>query len=321
MKTDAKTESTPATQVETGKQEESNQNGTTGKLFPDFVKTAEPKVKAQPVETKENEEKPKESEATETKPKVETEPEPEYLTLEAFADKKVKVKIDGEEKEITYRDLIKGYQTDQYLTRKGQRVAEEYRQLQTAKAVPKEIPSKNLSTATQPEEDEFYREYIKPHVVRQSAEMEALRSELKTELVRLQGVTGPIQYQNNVKKVAADMKTDGYDDFLKYVPEIENRILNMPVEQQATFDTDWGYKSIYKDMKLAEFRAAMSKPASKPIVTVPVEGRPVPKLVTIEGGGGGSAAIDDSASQYEATFKNAKLTGDFTEVLRLKGAI
>ena len=113
------------------RQEES---GTTERLFgkEDSVSVAEPVSEApsapEPVKAKEPEkaiEQPKETE----KPS-----EPDYLEFEKLADRKIKAKIGGVEKEITVKDLLKGYQTDQYLTQKGQKIAEEFRQLQTVKA-------------------------------------------------------------------------------------------------------------------------------------------------------------------------------------------
>lgn len=232
-------------------------------------------------------------------------PEPssdsEYLLMEALGDKKVKVKIGGEEKDITLRDLQKGYQTDQYLTQKGQRLAEEYKALQATKAKPEPSRVMPLETKATEPDDEFYREYIKPSVDRQMSEIDVLKQELN----RLKAVTGPLEYQSNLAKVASAMKEQGYDDFLKYESEIRQKIYAMPVEQQVAFDTDAGFISIYKDIKLAEYKQAISQQSGTKLP----DQRPTPKIVNIEGGGGSPSGTDDSMSKLNMARKKAQESG------------
>lgn len=238
--------------------------------------------------------------------------EGEYIDLSTLADKKVKVKIGGVEKDITLRDLQKGYQTDQYLTQKGQTIAEQYRQLQ-AQAKPEQSKAAHVPQATIPDDD-FTREYIKPFADKQETAISALQQEIE----RLKSVTQPIEYQNNLSKVDHDMKSAGYDDFMQYVPKITETILNMPVEQQVAYDTDWGFKSIYKDIKLVELKEALSK--SKTEAKLPDQ-RPKPRVVTVESGGGTPTGNDDTLSLYKSAFQKAQQSGrtaDWAEVARLK---
>ena len=66
---------------------------------------------------------------------VEVKPsEDEALTLDSLKGKKVKVKIDGVEKVVNAEDLWKGYQTDQHLSQKGQKIGEDLRALAVERA-------------------------------------------------------------------------------------------------------------------------------------------------------------------------------------------
>lgn len=280
------------TEVNESTVEATQEVGTTERLF--GAEEAEEHIEVEPAKTVEQKA---------AEPQKVSEPgkqDSEYLPVEALGDKKVKVKVGGEEKDINFRELLKGYQTDQYLTQKGQKIADEYRALQ-AKANPEPPRGMPLENKVTEPDDDFYREYVKPFVEVQNKEI----SNLKQELNRLQNVTGPLEYQNNLAKVEADMKAQGYDDFMKHIPEIQTRILNMPVEQQMAYDTDWGFKSIYKDIKLAEYRQAIS---SKPGTKLPDQ-RPQPRVVNVEGGGGSPSGTDDSLSTLNRAFQKATKSG------------
>ena len=65
----------------------------------------------------------------------ETTNEPEVYTADDLdLDAKVKVKIDGTESEVTFQDLLKGYQTDQSLTNKGRELGEARKALDEERA-------------------------------------------------------------------------------------------------------------------------------------------------------------------------------------------
>ena len=61
--------------------------------------------------------------------------EPEtYSADDLDLDAKVKVKIDGEEQDVSFADLLKGYQTDAHLSKKGRELGEAQKALETEKA-------------------------------------------------------------------------------------------------------------------------------------------------------------------------------------------
>jgi hypothetical protein len=63
------------------------------------------------------------------------ESEPEYINLDDYADKYVKVTVDGEELEVPFKEAVSGYQRQADYTRKTQQLAEERRNVQFAQAI------------------------------------------------------------------------------------------------------------------------------------------------------------------------------------------
>lgn len=305
--------------------------GTTALLFGDTA--AEEAVKLsgedkpkeasppEPAQVSESELEVPQKEQAETKGEEATEKDEdkevdEYLSLEDFGNKKVKSKIGGEEKTVTLKELLKGYQTDQYLSVKGQKLAEEYKRLQAVKELSQQSKASPDTAMEVPEDDEIYREYVAPVVARQNKEVETLR----TEIENLQKITGPLQYQNNLSAVDKDLRGQGYTDFMEHVPEIEKMIFNMPIEQQVAFDTSWGFTSLYKDIKLAEMQQTIN--SSKKESNFP-DKRPAPKVVNVEGGTNASTNNDDAISRYQAAWEKATQSGstaDWAEVAKLKFA-
>jgi hypothetical protein len=70
----------------------------------------------------------------ETAPEVEAAPEPsyEYVDTDAFSDKYVKVKVDGEEVSVPFNEAIQGYQRQADYTRKTQELSAQREQFQFA---------------------------------------------------------------------------------------------------------------------------------------------------------------------------------------------
>ena len=84
-------------------------------------------------ETDEEEEVEEEVEETEGEDGVEETPtqEPEVYTADDLdLDAKVSVKVDGEEMEVSFGDLLKGYQTDAHLSKKGRELGEAQKTLE-----------------------------------------------------------------------------------------------------------------------------------------------------------------------------------------------
>ncbi len=235
--------------------------------------------------------------------------EPEYLSPEDFGDKQFKLLIDGKEEVVTFKDAVRRIQTDKSLTQKGQKIAEEFRQLQALKNTqPK--PGEVIA----PRDDVVVDEYAE----QPSADMRAMQTQVDslTKIVSgLNSTLAPTVYDQELKRVDTYLKSKGRDDFMKYVPEVEKHVISLPVEEQASITAD-GYIRIYQDLKIKELEAK----ATQPPEPTKGENRPTPKVVKVEGGGS-PAGADDAQSQYRAAFKKAQQSekmADWAEVTRIK---
>ena len=65
----------------------------------------------------------------------EEEAQPEYIDIDGFADKYVKIVVDGEELEVPLKEAVSGYQRQSDYTRKTQQLAEERKNVQFAQAI------------------------------------------------------------------------------------------------------------------------------------------------------------------------------------------
>jgi hypothetical protein len=63
------------------------------------------------------------------------ETQPDYIDIDSFADKYVKITVDGEELEVPLKEAVSGYQRQSDYTRKTQQLAEERRNVQFAQAI------------------------------------------------------------------------------------------------------------------------------------------------------------------------------------------
>jgi len=281
-----------STDKATEKQQDSNLVGTSALIFPDMVEAEEEQTLP--------EEKPeqKEEEKTEVEESIKPIELPEFLEPDQFGDRKVKVKIGGIEKEVLFSDLIRGYQTDQYLTQKGQRIAEEKRLIDER--------FQNLQTKATVEEPEIY-EY-------ENEELKPLKTEistLKDEIRSFSEVLKPLKYQHNLKILADKAKDMGHDDFMEYVPRIEAHVGSMPEEEIKQYDTEAGFFSTFIKLKLKDIKDNVPGKQKG-------ETRPKPPLVPIERGEGAPSGASDENATYQTLFEEAKKTGDWSKVLEFK---
>ena len=256
----------------------------TDRLFPDLLPADE--ATPLPVEAAKTETESKKEEVSPTPKPI----EPEYLDIQGFGDKKVKVKVDGVETEIPFKDVVKGYQTEQYLTRKGQMLAEEKKKLQ------------EVAPPTHSDD-----EYIDPLMVEKVRSLEKqIESANEVNKAILSDIM-PIRYEPNLSVIDTEMKAEGLTDFKEKVPEIEKIILAMPADKVATYDTIDGFKFLYKNLKLQEF-------TKKPQVstTANPDVRPKPKVVPIESSSSPSGGVASTSAERDNAMALAKKSGDWT---------
>lgn len=76
----------------------------------------------------------------------EEELQPEYIDIDSYADKYVKITVDGEELEVPLKEAVSGYQRQSDYTRKTQQLAEERRSVQFAQAIQQALDNDPVAT-------------------------------------------------------------------------------------------------------------------------------------------------------------------------------
>ena len=224
-----------------------------------------------------------EPEKVEAKPDVQS----ETLNLDEIGDKLILTKVDGVEKTVSVKEMVKGYQTDQFLTRKGQIIADQKRILEAERVARQAPPQPELSSAPLPEEDEFYVENVKPHVAPLKDKIESLEG----TITELKALVAPAQHEAGLKTVDSILREEGHTDFMELAPQIREIVLGIEDPQQfKAFDTVEGYLKIFKDLKLKALSGEV-KTVKEQIETMnskTIKGgiKPPP---TIEGGGAPSS--------------------------------
>jgi len=246
-------------------------------------------------------------------------PPTEYLAVGESANKLVRVKIDGEERDIPLKDVIKGYQTDKYLSQKGHSVAEQDK-LAAEKSREIELILNDINSGRQPNvppatpsakdepppiEDEMFAEAFDPQMKFLLGKIEKLEN---TNQVLAQAVSnlGPTQYDQDIKTLGRELNDQGYSDFDGYVKRIEAIVGSSQATKDKYYTMD-GYRELYLRLKLKD--AGGDNSLEQPQVIG--ETRPAPKIVKIEetstiGSGSGLASQKTRAND---AFNTAKKSG------------
>ena len=223
----------------------------------------------------------------------------DYLDIEAVKGKKVKLKVDGQEMEVPFEELVKNHQTWQHLSRVGRVVGEQRKSLVEERA---ELERLRRSQA---------EDYLVTDVPSVNDEVVAL----KAEVVNLRSAIQPTLAQMTLERADSDLKHRGLNDFKSYVPKIREFILaNVPAERQGMYDNIETFVSMYQEMKLDDMiRTQPSKPsAATPKIVPPIESASAPTNVQ---------ATSQLKKDYEAAYKRAQESGDvrlWGEAIKLK---
>lgn len=296
-------------------------------LFPEQISEPEPK---QPEPQKPQEEpQPQEPEpkAPEQEPAKEPETNPaqqidanETVYLEDLLQKlgvdpskvKTKTKIDGVEGEASILDVKKSYQLEQHLTRRGQKIGEERRQLEQMR--------NQLMQQAQP----------KP-AIDDSVSSDPVYAALKQELDQVKSILPalqPVLYQNARQQLANELKEQGFPDFMEYIDKIDARVASEADDYKwRYYNTPEGAKQLYFQMKLEEQRNGTQQKAVTPQQPKiePVKTQAKPPIVRIDGGSQPSnGVVDDWNTRYGELMKEWKQTKNravLQEILSMQGAL
>ena len=228
----------------------------------------------------------------------------DYLDIEAVKGKKVKLKVDGQEMEVPFEELVKNHQTWQHLSRVGRVVGEQRKSLVEERA---ELERLRRSQA---------EDYLVTDVPSVNDEVVAL----KAEVVNLRSAIQPTLAQMTLERADSDLKHRCLNDFKSYVPKIREFILaNVPAERQGMYVNIETFVFMYQDMKLDDMVRSSSTPtppvkplATTPKIVPPIESASAPTNVQ---------ATSQLKKDYEAAYKRAQESGDvrlWGEAIKLK---
>jgi len=254
-------------------------------------------------------------------PPVETPPATPapVLTIEDLKGKKVKVKVGGVEMEVLGEDVIRGFQTDRFLTQKGQRLAEQERDIERRKTAtpPAPVPAGpgaaaapepaiEIDPTASPEEIEWARKHVLPLIKQQIKEVESRVDSVDQSVRSLTQETHPARYERGLRVLESQMKEEGHDDFMDYVPKVESAITGMTEEERQATNTPEGFIRVFKDLKMRDLMNG-KKPAPQGNQGKAENQERVPR---VEGSGGGAPAGGDN-SRANQLFQEAKRTGQW----------
>jgi hypothetical protein len=244
---------------------------------------------------------------------------------------KVRIKVDGKDEVLSYSEAKKRVQLNEHLNLAGQKIGEERRALseERRKFQEEQRMAPNLGarapqgvppTPGEPTPEEL----ANPLVAKLYGELNVLKE-------RVQGLD-PVVFQTNRQRVANELKADGFNDFLDYIPKIEAHISKLQDPRAIEFyDSETGAKALYHQLKNRDLIEQMNQQASRPttVQTPPVPAAPSraaaePPIVIIDSGTQPSQiGVDNYDAQYEEKLTRWKQTRDpklFRELMKMRGA-
>lgn len=296
-----KANTVPNTEVEPSAEPEAVQ-GTTSRLFdtpvPEGVEP--PKAAVEGEET-----------ATPAPQAGPTDTATEQPAPQEFDGQKVKVKVDGEEREISFEELIKSYQTNTTIAQRGQELGTQRQALADERKGFEELKAKveamtqGVPQGAQPTQlqgipgvdMDMLDETTKNALIAQQANYDAGMAQINQTLQQLSVGLQPMQIEQEHRTIDSILKAENpaFNDYVDKVAEIEMAIMALPVEEQAVHTTRIGYMNIYKGLKVRDLAAQQAGSTETPTL--------VPRT---ESGAGVPSGVDGEASKNSKLFANAK---------------
>lgn len=257
---------------------------------------------------------------------IEPTPEDEFIDWDKMSGRKIRQKIDGKEVVTTVEELKKYSDQDQikkHLAEAAEKVGQERRKLAEERQQWNEQRSRNQApqgtpqTIQNPQIPEQQQNFQGDPVSQRLQFLEQQVQQLA------QGVQ-PSIYESNRQRVANELKSQGFNDFMEYLPKMESAILGIKDPNLTSFyDTPEGSKSLYFQLKAQDLQKAPARQVQPQVVP---RGNPTPPQVQIESGSQPSGNFnDDSGNNYRTAFRRAVSAGDdkeaWNEVLRQKGIL
>jgi hypothetical protein len=253
-------------------------------------------------------------------PPPEPAPQPtaeEFIDLEKLQSRKVKTVIDGEERVVSLADVVRNYQTDQHLGRVGHMIGEQRRQLAEER---RQLESMRPSSPTPQRQRDPYdgadESQADPRIEKMMRENESLRHQVSQMMTALQ----PTMFETARSRVDNELKSQGFTDFLDYIPKIDAHVAGVKDENLFRYyNTPEGAKALYFQMKARDLTKAPTPPKDNNNFE-----RPKPPIVKIDGGTPTpQGKVDDTDAKIRSAMDHAKKNprdpNAWNKVLELKG--
>lgn len=259
--------------------------------------------------------------------------EDDFIDWDKMSGKKIRQKIDGKEVIVTAEELKKYSDQDQikkHLAEAADKVGDERRKLAEERRQIQELRQQRQPQYEAPIRQEFANN--QPQGIQSTAQLPQVQDPylqriqfLETKLQQLAQGTQPVIYQSNRQRVSDELKGQGFNDFLDYIPKMEAQMSTIQDSQLVSFyDTPQGAKALYFQLKAQDMNKAPAKNVPQGTSQRVVESQSIP-AIQVDGGSSSGSHVDDSGHNYKAAFKRAVNSVDdreaWNEVLRQKGIL
>lgn len=236
---------------------------------------------------------------------------------------KVRIKVDGKEEVLSYEEAKKRVQLKEHLNLAGQQLGVERRTVaEERKKWSEEQRSAQFPGAQrQPVPTNEQIPVSDPLIAQLIDKVNMLES-------RQQGLD-PVIFDVNRQRVAGELKSQGFPDFLDYIPKMEAHISALK-DQNAIqyYDTEIGSKALYHELKNRDLMEQMQR-AQRPTPPAPMPQKVTSSpehapIIVIDGGSQPSqAGLDNYDAKYQEKLSRWQKTRDpviFRELLAMRGA-
>lgn len=240
---------------------------------------------------------------------------------------KVRLKVDGQEQVMSYEEAKMRVQLKEHLNLAGQKLGEDRRAFadERKKFQEEQRTALNLGGQRQPVSQptvEPNPEVLADPFVKQLIDRVSMLEGRVQEL-------DPVVFDVNRQRVAKELKTQGFSDFLDYIPKMEAHIAKLKDPRAIEYyDSEIGSKALYHELKSRDLMEQMAN-ANRPPAPSPVPPAAPPTnapIIRIDGGNNPSQAgtVDNYDAQYESVLEKWKQTRDpklFRQLLTMRGAV
>ena len=194
-----------------------------------------------------------------------------------FEKVKTRIKVDGKEEVIPFSEFKKRVQLQEHIDRAGQELGRQRRELQELRKGQEKEPQR---ISRVPEQSDLVQSEAPSNSDPYIEKLERRLAQLEAQTAGL----NPVIYDVNRQKVAKELKADGFDDLMDYLPRMEVEISKVtdPALQEF-YDTEVGAKALYHRLKNQDLNEQIKNKTPESPKQAQME-KPKPPIQKIDGG-------------------------------------